>query len=903
MDDIQLKSSDQASEEPQTVNAFNRYGDPEQIPQDSINQYLQAGYRLATPQEIHNVKIQQQYGSGIGNYSKATAAAALRGPTFGGSDVVLTHLGITTPETLSGLKEANPWLSGASEFGGTLAGLALAPESEVAHAARTAYKAALATGDAAKIGAAKVAWSAAKEIAPELTAGSILNPVGALSTISKQVAEKASPAAAAFVGDILAKPAAQFAGSAIEGAAFGLGNSVSESALGDPDAMGEKLLTNVGWGAVLGGGLGGLIKAGEIPVPKSLEAAQDALVGVKNAGEGISEVGTLASIAAKVSSFISGKPEEDILSAWKNRALLAKSPEEASQISKEFHGSLSNLQDTVSTLLKDANKTLRPEETEALLGGVDPVTAQDTWLKHISDIEAVTKEMRSEPHLYSEYYPRTLEKITEGFEKEITSDSSAGDVFNALNKLKGRLDEEIKYGRELDPKIENSQGAIRGLRTSIKNALEDENTWGEAGARQAAFNDAQSEFLKLTGKGGPFQKTFMGKALTKGGNVTYKIDPGKIQTYLSRLNSIAGEEKSKVLQSYLGSAQKVIGEVGNTYESLPARSFDSDAVQNVVNKAQESVSRATAQTEQQKLMNSLGAGGHNVQLAEGLAAGVAMHNPILAGGIEAFSMGKNPALMIQRLSKIESAAKTITKGIQKGASSIFNAGVSFGNKTAGYVGAKIAEDEYQKRIKEVQSFGNDPNKLFDAMSDGTKHLYKVAPQITQSVNNTAARSVQFLNSKVPQQPNPKPFSKPLPPNKADMESFNRYYDTVQDPNSVFASIKAGTLTPEHVETVQTVTPKIYQEQTQHLISQMMEAKAKNKTISYPTKMALSLFLGQDLDDSLEQPLIAQNQMAMQVDQANEQAANAVKTTQSGLSKLTKSTSLMTPMQQTAHREA
>lgn len=43
-----------------------------------------------------------------------------------------------------------------------------------------------------------------------------------------------------------------------EGAVFGAGNAISDAALGDPDLNAQKIMSHIGWGAVLGSGLGAL---------------------------------------------------------------------------------------------------------------------------------------------------------------------------------------------------------------------------------------------------------------------------------------------------------------------------------------------------------------------------------------------------------------------------------------------------------------------------------------------------------------------------------------------------------------------------------------------------------------------------------------------------------------------
>lgn len=46
----------------QTVNVFNRFNEPENVSQSALPQYLQAGYRVASPAEIAQVKNEQTYG-------------------------------------------------------------------------------------------------------------------------------------------------------------------------------------------------------------------------------------------------------------------------------------------------------------------------------------------------------------------------------------------------------------------------------------------------------------------------------------------------------------------------------------------------------------------------------------------------------------------------------------------------------------------------------------------------------------------------------------------------------------------------------------------------------------------------------------------------------------------------
>ena len=263
--------------------------------------------------------------------------------------------------------------------------------------------------------------------------------------------------------------------------------------------------------------------------------------------------------------------------------------------------------------------------------------------------------------------------------------------------------------------------------------------------------------------------------------------------------------------------------------------------------------------------------------------------------------GNAPA-QVAGLTRLERMAQETASQIKSYSKAIFQ---NTGTIAGAYAGLKPSDNNpevFNERKKSISKDANDPQAFLDKLDKNTQLIHQIAPKITGALQQSVSAAVQFLNSKLPQDPPPKPFAKPLPPNKSDIDTFNKYYDTIQNPVSVLKTIRDGTTTHEHVEALQAVTPKLYGEMQTEILNEMTN-KEEGYDLPYHSKMALSLFLGQDLDDSLEQPIMAQNQSAMAMQQAADNAAGAVKTTQAGLSKLTKSKDFMTPMQATAHREA
>lgn len=155
---------------------------------------------------------------GVSGEAKALTAGVARGATFGLSDQAMTKSGLVNPETLKGLQETNPTSSLAGEVVGTVAPLFVGDEAGVANLPKLVSK----LGSGTERAVAK------------------LIPEAALGARGTSIAAKA-------------------AGFGTEGALYGLGNSISENALGDHDLVSQQTLANIGMSAAFAGGLGSLV--------------------------------------------------------------------------------------------------------------------------------------------------------------------------------------------------------------------------------------------------------------------------------------------------------------------------------------------------------------------------------------------------------------------------------------------------------------------------------------------------------------------------------------------------------------------------------------------------------------------------------------------------------------------
>lgn len=866
-----------------SVTVKTPYGEYGTVPQDQLGEALKVGYVVPSNEEItgHNNHI--QYGTGFANTAKAFGAGALRGGSFGLSDEALTGSGAAHPETLKQLKEQNPIASTLGEVTGIGASALLAPE---------------------------------------------VSPVGLVGKLGSGIAEAATPVigeGASLAGRILAKAPAAALGSAVEGGLYGAGQAVTENALGDTDLNAQKVLAHVGMGALLGGAFGAGLKGLELGLPETVESAQKSLTKFNDYLKGDTGVGPLGRAYAQTSSFVSGKPYEQILEGIRNRGSLIENPETRQAMASEFSGNLSEHFDQLKNAVKVANKDIRPQEIDNLLKDVPAQAPKDTMINTVSEMRNMAQKMRDEPDLYSAYYPRTLESIADRIGPKVTADSTASDIYKELNSLKQRLDQDIPYGKMVSPADQLAVREVKTLRGAIKDTLESQELWGEAGARQAAFNDAQREFQQLTGGvNSAFKKHFLEKTSTAGGSLAYKISPTKVATFLKQTNSINGEVKAQALSDFIDTSHKLLNEIESTYKSTPASaSFNKQDISRLIDKSKSVMSENVKQAELAKNLGYLGGGAHNSYLGEHAAIGFGLHNPVLGAGIEAFSLARNPALAIQRLSKIEKMVNKTTNLINKSTSALFKtgvkvsdeytgylAGVKVSDEYAGYLGAKLGQpskEEHADVVKTVNEFASNPEKFINHLDEVTRSSFEAAPKITGSMHQAVSTAIGFLSSKIPRDPNLKMLSQKYEPSKAEIDLFNRYYTVVEDPLSIMNQVKYGTLTKQSMEALTTVYPKLYDELKANILDHLTTHIAKEKApLPYQLKLSLGMFLGEDLDNSTSAQSILSSQMALQQapqNRAQNQANTQARVSQTGLSKLQRSEGLMTPQQRTSQREA
>jgi hypothetical protein len=200
---------------------------------------------------IKDEELEKKYGDST---VKALFQSGARGLTLGLSDPILKATGLADEEELAAIKKYNPTASTLGEIAGTVAPALLSGGSGLAGRALLGRQLAKGVGQEA---AEQVVAKAGTGLINKLAS---YTPASLLESGAELVGQAVTKRAAQNIKSEIAKRALEMgAAGLVEGGVLGVGQTISEAALGDHEFNAESLLSNVGTGALLGAGTGGLV--------------------------------------------------------------------------------------------------------------------------------------------------------------------------------------------------------------------------------------------------------------------------------------------------------------------------------------------------------------------------------------------------------------------------------------------------------------------------------------------------------------------------------------------------------------------------------------------------------------------------------------------------------------------
>ncbi len=700
---------------------------------------MSQGLRLESDAERHTRTTEAQYGGAAGTVAAGLTGFA-RGGTLGLSDLLLTQTGMASPEMLSGLREANPVVSTGAEIGAAVAPLLLS-------------------------GGASAGVTAGK---------------GLLQTVGKQ----------ALTG-------------AIEGAAYGAGNEISEASLGDTELTAERLLAGAGMGALLGGASAGALGLAGAGLSAAKRAAATPLAKLADSTPGTAIKSWLEDFAQSERFRAAFGVNKKAFKQLDRKGLMDKADDVLKDI-VQSGDDIESIYTKTAAKLDDVS-----QQHKAVVELVDEATAK-TPLKRLSPKEVgtrVKKEILSKIHKAEN---KSAHDFVEGYVEELLGGELGGVSFAEAESRRRAMQKGANYNVDGAPLAE-AKKQIAG----IWNDLIDEKV--EPVLTALKYPDAKGAYRTLRQREGLLiEMTGHMNDRIQGNQAVRMISPSDYG--MGSLGAISG-----LLTGGSSAAAMATGAVGAAANKF-ARGYGPAILADMASRAAK-LSILSKQTAKNALTTN-GAVIKFLDSARKTGAKVEAATPVATVKVLE-GMSFLPEAIERKLVAEEDRTKT----------------------------AKTETEIFKKRAREIAHLATNPDLISELVGDAMAELQQAAPGTAAHLTAKIHKAVTFLDGKLPRDPAPQnPLMKrEWDPPKSAVAKFARYARAVNDPGSVAEDLRARRLTGEGVEVLQELYHKVYESLVSDVISNLSEKPAQ---FSYQDRVQLSLFLNKPLDPTLEPAFIS-----------------------------------------------
>jgi len=742
------------------LNVKDSFGTPGTVPAESAAKALRSGFKIDTFLEREDRRLEKKFGD---RPIAAAALGGLSGASFGISSQILEKSGLVSAKTQNELTQRNK----GAELLGEITGI-VGP--------------ALLTGGTSLV--AKGAGAIAKPVLAVSKAGKFAEKItrGVLKSVIKETGTKS------FAKRIIAKTLPKAAGSATEGAAFGLGQLIKEDALGNVDLNAENVLKSAGLGALVGGTFGGVL------------GSMEALAPTIRRGIG----GKLSEVTASLKSRIGREVD-------KNKAIQrymrltpseVRKLEEVSKTKLEDIGDFlvqklqlkevktpAKLFDSVTTLKNNAGVRIGEvvKSVDDILANKPEVAIQaqqiaQRVIKNLDD--KFIKPFGKDPSLRGELAP--IKRTIQQWEK--IRDKGGTLTMSEIHTLRMNADRGINYARG-QANLPLKQQGLSSVRTSLSNEMKEiTNTFS-----LSLGEEAQPLIFKLIEANKEFSMS------------------ARMLPFIKRKADKAAEK------DFLNTADIFLGAVG------AVSAFDDSL----------NIGDAAAL--------ALGARGIKAFLKSDMKARM-----VILSNIEKQSNKVSNSITSALNNYFGKTTKTLKRAAVPG-SVIIN--TSFDKKKPKKNESKV--DAFKRVSAQIQDINANHEKLGETFNIRTMRMRQSAPIITQSLQVKTIQAMIFLDSKLPKNNSPsigiQAHLEEFEPSSQEIAKFEKYLEATLDPVSVIQDLAEGKITREGVEALRTVYPMLFQEVQQQVLKQLAEAEEK---LPYNKRLELGILLDIPTDPSL-----------------------------------------------------
>lgn len=197
--------------------------------------------------------------------------------------------------------------------------------------------------------------------------------------------------------------------------------------------------------------------------------------------------------------------------------------------------------------------------------------------------------------------------------------------------------------------------------------------------------------------------------------------------------------------------------------------------------------------------------------------------------------------------------------------------------------SKNREEAFHDMRMKLADIQANPAVLADNIANNLTPLQQTgAPKVADAFNQKISSALGYIYQNMPKPISPEnPFHNvPFKPSDSDLAKFERKLSVVLDPFVVIDALKGGTLTKEHMDSLQANYPILYSAIRSKVIDHVIEEKPN---LPYQARLKLSLLMGMNIDGSIspQSILSLQNSFAL----GNQMDQNGDGLSQTGLNKM------------------
>lgn len=396
--------------------------------------------------------------------------------------------------------------------------------------------------------------------------------------------------------------------------------------------------------------------------------------------------------------------------------------------------------------------------------------AEGRLMKKAGIPQEITEVRRTEvpnPMRRADYDPATIQVEEQVARRRGLKDLGGGaynfrpefqnDVYKELNHLKQLFDRPAEFGALLDDTVKrNLQLKFRDAWQGLRNHLEDESVWGQAGSLQRELNAA---YASRNAAWEELQNKFK---FYESADRNLKVDRAGVSSYVGAMDRMRGDRAFEALDAWQAANTKY-ADVLDKYFTDQSLGAESKALNKMFSAARKDLSeRVEVFGASKRLMETArqqfgygNAGALAGALLGGLSplgvAGAAIGESILNPGRAAL-MRANLGAVLQRVNAhVGARVENLVTGAKRAVPSLPTAQRMVGRTTLDMLSSRSPEERraaYEKRLDEISRL-SDPRTFGDHMAQQTLGLSADAPKHADAVTASAARALGVLKASVP----------------------------------------------------------------------------------------------------------------------------------------------------------